>query len=121
MQKPRKCPSLKPLGEDIKAARKAMKLTRRSLAEMVDIDPRYLANIENSGSLPSLPIFYQLVKICKLPLNKYFFDMPENQTSGQRQRISHKLALCNEAYLPIVEGAIDGVLKIQDEEMEEGK
>jgi len=78
MRKPRKCPSLKPLEKDIKATRKAMKMTRKTLAEMVDIDPRYLANIENSGSLPSLPIFYQLVTICKLPLDKYFFDVPEN-------------------------------------------
>lgn len=121
MRKPRKCPSLKPLGADIKSARKAMKLSRKALAEMVDIDPRYLANIENSGNLPSLPIFYQMVKICKLPLDKYFFNMPEDQASDQRQRVSHKLALCDEAYLPIVEGAIDGVLKIQDEEMETGK
>lgn len=88
---------------------------------MVGIDPRYLANIENSGSMPSLPIFYELVKICKLPLERYFFDIPEVQDSEQRQRVSHKLALCDETFLPIIEGAIDGTLKVQEEETENGK
>lgn len=120
MRKPRKCPSLKPLGADIKAARQAMKLSRKDLAEMVDIDPRYLANIENSGSMPSLPIFYELVTICKLPLERYFFDVPEVQDSEQRQRVSHKLALCDETFLPIIEGVIDGALQIQDKETEAG-
>lgn len=121
MRKARKCPSLAPLGEDIKAARDAMKLSRKDLAEMVGIDPRYLANIENSGSLPSLPIFYELVKICKLPLERYFFDIPETQDSEQRQRINHKLGLCDESFLPIIEGTIDGTLKVQNEETEAGK
>lgn len=116
MQKAKKCPSLAPLGNDIKLARNAMNLSRKDLAEMVGIDPRYLANIENSGSMPSLPIFYELVRICKLPLERYFFDLPETQNSEQRQRVNHKLSLCNEIFLPIIEGAIDGALKIQEKE-----
>lgn len=94
MRKARKCPSLHGLGNDIKAARNAMHLTRKDLAEMVGIDPRYLANIENSGSMPSLPVFYELVKICRLPLERYFFDVPENRDSEQRQRVRHKLSIC---------------------------
>ena len=116
MQKKRSCPSLAPLGADIKAARKALKLSRKDLAEMIGIDPRYLANIENSGSMPSLPIFYDLVRICKLPLDQYFFDIPETQDSKLRQRVFLKLTLCSEDYLPIIEGAINGALKLQDEE-----
>ena len=30
-------------------------------------DSRYLANIENEGTLPSLPVVIQLIKICGLP------------------------------------------------------
>lgn len=26
------------------------------------------------GALPSHPVFYQLVKICKLPVERFFFD-----------------------------------------------
>lgn len=34
------------------------------------------------------------------------------------QRVSHKLQLCPEEYLPIVEGAIDGALRIYEQEKE---
>ena len=116
MRKARKCPSLHGLGNDIKAARNAMHLTRKDLAEMVGIDPRYLANIENSGSMPSLPVFYELVKICRLLLERYFFDVPENRDSEQRQRVRHKLSICGEEFLPIIEGALDGALHMQEEQ-----
>ena len=65
---------------------------------MVGIDPRYLANIENIGSLPSLPVFYELVRICKLPLERYFFALPETEDSELRQRVSHKLEICQEEF-----------------------
>ena len=73
MPKERERESFANLGDDIKAARQALNLSRRELAEMVNIAPRNLANIENSGSLPSLPVFYQLVKICKLPPGTILF------------------------------------------------
>jgi transcriptional regulator with XRE-family HTH domain len=116
MRKSRVCSSLDKLGGDIKSARTALHLTRRDLAEQVGIDPRYLANIENSGSMPSLPIFYELVRICKLPLERYFFDVEKCDESEQRQRINQKLAICNEEFLPVVEGTLDGVLQVQDEQ-----
>ena len=116
MRKARKCPNLSTLGKDIKRAREAINLSRKDLAEKVNIDPRYLANIENSGSLPSLPIFYELIKICKLPVERYFFPEPEDQDSGLRSRVNLKLSVCPEEYLPIIEGAIDGAIKIDEAE-----
>ena len=116
MPKSKDCPSFNTLGEDIKQARKVMGLSRKDLAEKVNIDPRYLANIENSGSLPSLPILYELVKICKLPVERYFFPEADNAGTELRKRTSHKLNLCPEQFLPIIEGAIDGAIKIGEAE-----
>ena len=116
MPKERERESFTSLGTDIKAARQALNLSRRELAEMVNIDPRYLANIENSGSLPSLPVFYQLVKICKLPVERYFFPEAGEQDDPERQRAAHKLSLCPQQYLPIIEGAIDGAIGIEEAE-----
>ncbi len=112
MPKAKDCPSFKTLGNDIKEARKALGLSRKDLAGKVNIDPRYLANIENSGNLPSIPILYELVKICKLPIERYFFPDAEDEGSEQRKRTNHKLSLCPEHFLPIIEGAIDGAIKI---------
>ena len=65
MAKVKDCPGFETFGADVKEARKAKNLARKDLAEKVNIDTRYLANIENEGTIPSLPVIIQLVKICR--------------------------------------------------------
>lgn len=111
MAKAKDYPGFETLGADIKAAQQALGLSRRALAERVNIAPRYLANIEDSGDLPSVPVLYELVKICNLPTERYFHPEAEPEGSEQRQRTSHKLKLCPEHYLPIIEGPLTGPSK----------
>ena len=107
------CPGFETFGADVKEARKVKQLSRKTLAEQVNIDWRYLANIENDGTIPSLPVIIQLIKICGLPVERYFNPEIMREESAQRQRVSHKLKLCPEEFLPIIEGAIDGAIQIQ--------
>lgn len=116
MAKIEDCPGFETFGADVKAARKAKQLSRSALADMIHCDSRYLANIENEGTLPSLPVVIQLIKICGLPVERYFNPELMREESAERQRVSHKLQLCPEEYLPIVEGAIDGALRIHEQE-----
>ncbi|WP_456236700.1 helix-turn-helix domain-containing protein [Clostridium porci] len=44
-------------------AREAVGMSRRELAERVGIDPRYLANIELCGTIPSVPVVMQLIRL----------------------------------------------------------
>jgi len=106
MAKIEDCPGFETFGADVKAARKAKQLSRSALADMIHCDSRYLANIENEGTLPSLPV------------ERYFNPELMREESAERQRVSHKLQLCPEEYLPIVEGAIDGALRIHEQEKE---
>ena len=115
MAKIEDCPGFETFGADVKAARKAKHLSRGALADMIHCDSRYLANIENEGTLPSLPVVIQLIKICGLPVERYFNPELMREESVERQRVSHKLQLCPEEYLPIVEGAIDGALRIHQQ------
>ena len=46
------CPGFETFGADVKAARKAQKITQRELAEKLHIAVRYLADIENVGKIP---------------------------------------------------------------------
>ena len=69
MAKVEDCPGFETFGADVKAAREAKRLARKTLAEMVGIEWRYLANIENQGAIPSLPVMIQLIKVCGLPVN----------------------------------------------------
>ena len=114
MAKVNDCPGFETFGADVKEARKAKNLARKDLAEKVNIDTRYLANIENEGTIPSLPVIIQLVKICGLPMERYFNPEVMREESKLRQRVSHKLALCPEKYLPIVEATIDGAIKMNE-------
>lgn len=108
------CPGFETFGADVKAARKAKRLSRKTMAEIINADARYLANIENDGTIPSLPVVIQLIKECGLPVERYFNPEIMREESAQRQRISHKLKLCPEQYLPIIEGAIDGAIQINN-------
>lgn len=108
------CPGFETFGSDVKAARQAKRISRKAMAEKVNIDWRYLANIENEGAIPSLPVIIQLIKECGLPVERYFNPEVMREESAQRQRISHKLKLCPEQYLAIIEGALDGALKIEN-------
>lgn len=108
------CPGFKTFGADVKAARKAKRLSRKTMAEIINVDARYLANIENDGTIPSLPVVIQLIKECGLPVERYFNPEIMREESAQRQRVSHKLKLCPEQYLPIIEGAIDGAIQINN-------
>ena len=92
------CPGFETFGADVKAARQAKRISRKAMAEKINIDWRYLANIENDGAIPSLPVIIQLIKACGLPVERYFNPEIMREESEQRQRVSHKLKLCPEEY-----------------------
>ena len=106
------CPGFETFGADVKAARKAKRITQRALAETLHVAVKYLADIENVGKIPSVPVLIQLVRICGLPMERYFNPAVIQNESELRQRVSHKLKLCPEEYLTIVEGTIDGAISL---------
>lgn len=114
MAKVKDCPGFETFGHDITTARETIGLSRRALAEQVNIDPRYLVNIELSGDIPSMPVVIQLIKICRLPFARYFNPETVAGISDERQRVSHKLQLCPEKYLPIIEATIESVIKLEE-------
>ena len=92
MAKVEDCPGFETFGADVKATREAKRLARKTLAE----------------------------KVCGLPVERYFNPEIMREESAQRQRVSHKLKLCPEQYLPIIEGAIDGALKMEQTAKQKG-
>lgn len=52
MAKIEDCPGFETLGEDVRAAREALGLTIKALAEQVYVDPRYLSEIELKPTIP---------------------------------------------------------------------
>lgn len=65
----------KAFGQAIKEARKAKGISRNQLADRLNIAPRYIASIENSGQHPSLQIFYELVTFLDVSVDQFFFPV----------------------------------------------
>ena len=103
------CPGFETFGEDVRAGREAQGMTRRALAEEVSVSTRYLANIELGLIIPSVPI-----QICHLPMERYFNPTLMQENSEVRQRVRHKMQLCPEKYLPIVEATLDGAIRMKE-------
>ena len=69
-------------GLAIKAARMKQGLTREQVGAKIEIDPRYLTNIENKGQHPSLQVFYDLVTLLNVPAVQRQSEKHSPQTVG---------------------------------------
>ena len=70
-------------GLAIKVARKKQNLTREQVGAMIEIDPRYLTNIENKGQHPSLQVFYDLVSLLNISVDEFFLPVSDYQQSSR--------------------------------------
>ena len=75
----------KAFGQAIKEAKKAKGILRNQLADRLNIAPRYIASIENSGQHPSLQIFYELATFLDVSVDQFFFPNVETEKSTGRR------------------------------------
>ena len=71
---------MRALGESIRAARMRKGLTQEALAELLDITPIHLKNMESSRRNPSVPLLFALMELLDLSVDALVF--PERQESG---------------------------------------
>ena len=70
------CPGFETFGADVKAARKAKRITQRALAETLHVAVKYLADIENVGKIPRPTLYHS----CKPRANS--LNAPDRSTVG---------------------------------------
>lgn len=92
----------KNFGQAIKAARKAKGISRNQLADKMNIAPRYIASIENSGQHPSLQIFYELVTLLDVSVDQFFFPDKQTDKSSQRRQLDSLLDEMSDTGIRIV-------------------
>ena len=68
------------LGEAIRAARMARGLTQERLAELLDITPIHLKNIEGSRRKPSVPLLFQIMALLDMSVDELVF--PDRREVG---------------------------------------
>ena len=98
-------------GLAIKEARKKQKLTREQVGTMIEIDPRYLTNIENKGQHPSLQVLYDLVSLLNVSVDEFFLPTDNMIKSSRRRQLEEKINQLTDTDLVIMESVIDGIMK----------
>ena len=96
-------------GLAIKEARKKQGLTREQVGAMIEIDPRYLTNIENKGQHPSLQILYELVTLLDVSVDQFFFPEREQEKSTRRRQLDTMLDTMSETDLKIMSATAKGI------------
>ena len=99
------------LGFAIKEARKKRGLTREQVGAMIEIDPRYLTNIENKGQHPSLQVLYDLVSLLNVSVDEFFLPTDNMIKSSRRRQLEEKINQLTDTALVIMESVIDGIMK----------
>ena len=101
-------------GLAIKAARKKQNLTREQVGAMIEIDPRYLTNIENKGQHPSLQVLYDLVSLLNVSVDEFFLSSDSLAKSSRRRQLESKIDNFTDADLVIMESVADGIVKSKE-------
>ena len=103
-------------GLAIKEARKKQGLTREQVGAMIEIDPRYLTNIENKGQHPSLQVLYDLVSLLNVSVYEFFLSSDSLVKSSRRRQLESKIDNFTDADLVIMESVADGIVKYKEME-----
>ena len=103
-------------GLAIKSARKKQNLTREQVGAMIEIDPRYLTNIENKGQHPSLQVFYDLVSLLNISVDEFFLPVSDLDKSTRRRQLEKQLDNLSDMDLVIMESVADGIIKSKEVE-----
>ena len=102
--------NFKPFGAALKAARMARKESRKQASDALNISPRYLANIENVGQQPSLPVFFDLVKRYSISVDQFILPDVVVEKSERRRQLDAMLDQMDEPALTIMLCTADGIL-----------
>lgn len=105
-------------GLAIKEARMKQGLTREQVGAMIEIDPRYLTNIENKGQHPSLQVFYDLVRLLNVSADAFFLPASDLVKSTRRMQLERQLDNLSDKDLVIIESVADGIIKSKEVEDE---
>ena len=103
-------------GLAIKEARMKQGLIREQVRTMIEINPRYLTNIENKGQHPSLQVFYDLVSLLNISVDEFFLPVSDLDKSTRRRQLEKQLDNLSDKDLVIMESVADGIIKSKEVE-----
>ncbi|MBM6615064.1 helix-turn-helix transcriptional regulator [Desemzia sp. RIT804] len=106
----------KAFGLAIKEARTKQRLTREQVGSLIEIDSRYLTNIENKGQHPSIQVLYDLVSLLNVSVDEFFLPASNIVKSSKRRQLEYQLNNLTDNKLIIVESVIKGIIEADEKE-----
>ena len=101
-----------PIGQAIKKAREAKKVTREQLAEIVDYSARHIQSVENEGQ----QLFIQLITMFDVSVDEYIFPNKKTNKSSVRRRLETLLDNLDDKELSVIEATVNGLCKAKEPE-----
>ena len=96
-------------GLAIKEARMKRGLTREQVGALIEIDPRYLTNIENKGQHPSIQVLYDLVSLLDVSVDEFFLPHNDLTKSTRRLQVEKLLDNFTDKELSLIEALASGM------------
>jgi len=98
------------IGDAIKMRRKEMRLTQAKLAELLEIEMRYLQKIENGKNIPSMSLFYRIVHVMNLSADGILFGQG-SVPNDTRMALERRLSECEEPALRVLLATANALLE----------
>jgi len=109
MRNPTEKFDFKAIGQAIKTAREGKGWTREFVAEILDLAPRYIMSIENTGQHPSFQVFYELVTLFDISVDQYLFPDKPVKRNTRRRQLDKMLDGMNKSDLIVVTATAKGL------------
>ena len=84
-------------------------LTREQVGALIEIDPRYLTNIENKGQHPSIQVLYDLVSLIHVSVDEFFLPANNLVKSTRRLQIEKYMDSFTDKELSLMESLASGI------------
>lgn len=104
-----------PIGQAIKNAREAKKITREQLAGLLGIEPRHIQAIENEGQHPSFQLFVRLITMFDISADQYIFPDKQAEKTTLRRQVDALLDTFGDKELTVIEGTANGLCKAKEQ------
>ncbi len=98
------------LGDAVHRARIRMKLTQAEVADLVDVDPRTILNIEHCKGNPKLEVLIPLVRALNIDPNEIFYPEEKAESTSVR-RLNNMVKECGEAEAETIIPVVDALIK----------
>ena len=99
---------------DFRAFGLAIKAARMKQGLTLEIDPRYLTNIENKGQHPSLQVFYDLVTLLNVSVDEIFLPTSDKVKSTRRRQLEQQLDTFDDKDMVVMESVAAGIIKSKE-------